>query len=202
MKAVQSENLDREWINDPSAPELWDALRLIEIDLGRGLAELETLAKRGSPLSAMYLGHVNMTGQYGANVNRHLGEKWLRLSADMGSTEARFRLAKYLQEYNRDEGAIILYKLMADQGYMPANFVLGIEYHLGEYVEKDRDLSLHFFRRAEAAGHIHAKHWVSHLLMKDGRILPWLQGAFKKATLLVPMIYYSISRPNSDRLRR
>lgn len=202
MKSCQSENLAREWKEDGQAPDVWDALQLMEVDPQLGLGNLQVLAEGGSSIGAMYLGHIYMTGQYGVNIDRDLGEDWLQRSANMGSIEGCFRLAKYMHADGRDSDAVVLYKQMSDRGYMPANFILGVEYSLGEAVEKDAELSFYFFRKADAAGHLHARHWVSHILMKDGSVLSWFRGILKKIVLFIPMMYYSIKYPNSDRLRR
>lgn len=202
MKSFQSENLAREWGTDHQAPEIWDALQLMKVDAQSGLRDLMELAEGGSAISAMYLGHFYMTGQHGVDIDNDLGERWLRRSADMGSIEGGFRLAKYMQARDRDDEAMVLYRALSNNNYMPANFVLGVEYYLGEAVDKNAEISLEFFKKADAAGHLHAGHWVSYILMKDGGVALWLRGVLKRLALFLPMMYYSVQYPNSDRLRR
>ncbi len=121
----------------------------------------------------------------------------------MGSIEGEYRLAKHFGVSGRGGEAINLYRNLADRGYIPAIFALGFEYYLGNIVENDLDKSLFYFKQADAAGHLHATHWVSYFLMKDRQTLfSWLRGFWKKLRLFIPMMNLSINYPNSDRLRR
>jgi TPR repeat protein len=197
------ESLSREWADDPMAPRLWDSLQLLKTGWHSGLSSLEKLAEDGSALAMMRLGHIYLSGQYGIRENKEAGENWLKRSSDAGSIDGRYRLAKHLQINNHDKSAIELYESLSNLGYAPAMFVLGQAYYSGDLVVRNADTALSYFRRAYAAGHIHAGHWLSHILMKEGKTVgSRLRGVAIRLKMLVPFVRLMVTRPNSDRFRR
>ncbi|MDB5581007.1 MAG: hypothetical protein JWR80_6183 [Bradyrhizobium sp.] len=202
-KTNQGENLTREWSEDPWAREIWHALQLIKADPPSGLAALEELAEAGSPLSMMHLGYIYLAGQFGVGKDLRLAEIWLRRSSNAGSVEGKFFLAKLLHIDGRPTEALSLYDQLASIGFAPATYNLGLQYYLGEVVKKDINKSLLYFEQADAAGHLHSRHWASHILMKDKQALSsWMRGLLKRLKLFIPMITTMRSYPASDRLRR
>lgn len=203
MKSDLGENLRREWETDPHAHELWDGLQAMKVTPATGIKSLEKLGEDGSPLAMMHLGYIYLTGQFGVVQDVPLGEAWMRRSADRGSTEARYRLAKHLQTTGRGGEALCLYEALANAGYAPASFVLGLEYFLGDIVAKDIAMSLAHFRRAYAAGHMHAAHRISFILMKVTRTpVSWIRGFWLRLYTLIPAVRLMVNYPNSDRLRQ
>ena len=197
------ENIAREWEEDPDAPLIWDALQLIKSDSMAGLDALMQLAKNGSALSMMYFGNVYLEGEYGVEVDVSVGERWLRSSADAGSIEGKYRLAKHLQFKKSWDDAEILYHDLAERKYSPAMYVLGQEYYLGENVESDIEKSIEYFEMAEAEGHVISAYSLAGIFMKErGDVVSWFRGVAKRIAICAPMARLITSYPNSDLLRR
>lgn len=196
------ESIAREWQEEPRAPELWDALDATAANADIGLKKLEQLAVEGSSLAQMYLGHIRLTGDYGVPKDWELGEYWLRRSAGGESTEGAYLLAWHLLTSGKADEAVTQYQRLAKLGYSPALYVLGCLYKNGEVVEGNTRTALSYFSAAAEAGHLHAAHWVCHILMRE-RVgsLSWLHGLAKKIALTVPFITTLVWYPSSDRLR-
>ncbi|MEO6388811.1 MAG: tetratricopeptide repeat protein [Croceibacterium sp.] len=201
--AKLGENIAREWSEDAQATELRDALQIVATDAPSGLKMLEKLAANGSSLAKVYLGNIHLRGKHGVPEDGELGESWLRRSAEEGSIEGAYGLASCLLCSGRTDAAITKYQRLADLKYSPALFVLGWQYYRGEGVETNLEKSLFYFKLAEAEGHFHAAHWISHIYMRSNMgLLAWLRGLTKKIVLTIPFVRATVSYPSSDRLRR
>lgn len=196
------EVLSREWLDEPRAADLWDALHEMKTNRDTGISVLNELSRSGSRLSMMYLGQMYLSGQYNVNKNERDGIKLLEISSDLGSIEAGFRLAKHLHLVNKDKTSIILYKALAQSGYSPAMHVLGFEYLLGGLVEKNREYAIMYFSRAYRLGHVYSGHWLSHYFMNKGGLFNWFKGLYIRLSLVLPLMILTLCYPNSDRLRR
>lgn len=196
------ENIAREWSDEPDAPGLWDALQVVKSDPSAGIATLECLANNRSRLAKVYLGDIHLKGKYGVPEDREAGEFWLGRSAQEGSTEGAFLLAWHLLKSGRHEVALAEFRRLADLGYSPASFAVGLLYYRREVVEHNRPLALRYFRQGEAQGHFYASNWACRIKIRgDLGLRERIAGAVKIIALLVPFLRTVWSHPNSDRLR-
>lgn len=196
------ENISREWSSDPHPHKLLNALQLIKSDVPAGVEMLSKLAENGSSLAMMYLGDAYMKGKYGMRKDDDLGEYWLRRSAAGGSIEGAYILAWHLLRSGRTDEALAEYRRLSDLGYSPAQFVLGWQYYKGPAVQRDLPNAMYYLELADKSGHLHAGHWICHILMREHMgPLAWLRGLFKKMRLTIPFVRTMVSYPNSDRLR-
>ena len=202
MTTIQSENLAREWADDPLAPELWDAIQQMQSNASMGIESLEKLAGAGSALAMMRLGYVHLSGQYGVAENADMGEAWLRRSAESGSIEGAFRLANLLLAHGRVDEAMAFFCELSNRGYSPATFILGLELHRGHYIPRDVPRAMNYLDSAMQQGHLRAAHWLSHILIREERgVRPLLRGLFIRLSMMVPFVRLTVYRPKSDRLR-
>jgi TPR repeat protein len=196
------ENIQREWDEDPDAPELWDALELFKTEPAKALATLTDLAERGSALAMMYLGSAYLSGRDGIETNPVLGQEWLVRSARHDSIEGGFGLAcRYdsTGEFGKAEAEL---KMLAERGYSPAMFLLGYKYYKGSWGQQDMAEALHYLSNAEEAGNLIAGHWLSTIYRKENLGLgKKIVGSWKWLMLLRPWITYCVNYPTSDRLR-
>jgi TPR repeat protein len=197
------ENMSREWDEDPCRQELWRALELIEHDAPAGAQELENLSERGSALSMMYLGHALFVGRYGLEKDPVDGEKWLRKSAECGSIEGLYALARLLRDSGRDAEAMGLFKQAAELGYSPAMFGAGWGYYFGLGVDRDIDRAYEYFKKAADAGHLYGIGWESYTFRKRKKnAITWIRNLLIRVPLVFRLIYALITYPSSDRLRK
>jgi TPR repeat protein len=197
------ENISREWDRDLFNQELWRALQLIEHDPLAGVQELESLSQRGSGLSMMYLGHALFVGRYGLESDQVLGESWLSRSADLGSMEAYYTLAKDLQDVGRGEEALEWFKKAANFGYSPAMFAVGWKYYFGQNVERDIVRAHEYFKRAADTGHLYGVLWESHSRREiRSNTATWMRNLSIRIPLVFRLIFALITYPSSDRLRK
>ncbi|WBY08953.1 hypothetical protein PIB19_06030 [Sphingomonas sp. 7/4-4] len=202
-KSPLGENLTREWSEDPYAAELWDSLKQMEVDPAAGLSTLHELSEAGSPLSMMHLGHIYLTGQFGVTKNVGSGEDWLKRSADSGSIEGRYRLAKHLLVSGKQNESMYHFDALVDDGYSPAMFAVGYEYYEGKHLARDFAKSLLYLEKGRASGNLHAGVLLSHILIKHRKnVFARARGIWLRVKAIVPMIYYITNKPKSDRVRR
>lgn len=93
------ENIQREWDEDPQAPELWDALRLFKDDPATALARLTALADSGSALAMVYLGWCHYKGRWRAQ-DPPQALQWLTTAERAGHLHAGHWLSRI---YRKDE---------------------------------------------------------------------------------------------------
>lgn len=94
------------------------------------------------------------------NVEKDLTEQY-RISAEKGSAEAQYQLARRYEEgdgLNQDiTEAMKLYRKAAEQGHCGAQFRLGYLYHTGELVKKDYAESSKWYRLAAEQGDVYSQ---------------------------------------------
>lgn len=196
------ENIQREWDEDPRAPELWDALQLFEGEPTGVLARLTELAEGGSALAMVFLGCAYRTGRRGIAREPALGEQWLARSARAGSIEGRFMLACAYDNDERFGEAEAEMAKLAERGYSPAMFYLGWSHYKGRWGAQDLPQALQWLTMAQRAGHLQAGHWLSCIYRKDRLGLgKAIAGWWIWLRLLRPWISYLRKHPTSDRLR-
>jgi len=196
------ENLLNEWESAPAARAIWFAIEEVDHSGQSGLDALQMLASNGSSLAMYYLGEILAFGKYGLNPDRLAGMDWLQLSADAGSIEGAFLLAKMRLDDGKLSSAHSLLQCLGEQSFSPAIFRLGFLHVKGEQAPKDIDAGMAYFEAASAIGHVHAKMWIAYLLLKGnrgwkGRVL----GFLKRLALPPYVIAIHIKNPDSDLLR-
>lgn len=196
------ENIAREWEQEPHAQELWAAFQLLKFNAVAGLSQFEVLAERGSSLAQMYLGSYRISGKYGVVKNREVGEYWLQCSAESGSIEAAYGLARTLMVARRIDEAKEYYEKIADVGYAPALFALGCLYYNGQFVERDDRRALAYLEKAERLGHLRAACCRCRILIgSNSRTMVRVGSLIRLIALMAMGVRLIISYPASDRLR-
>ena len=197
------ENISHEWDECPCAKDLWRALQLIKEDNTAGVYELNKISARGSALSMMYLGHGFFIGRYGLEKNPSLGEKWLRSSAEHGSIEAIYVLAKNFEATGKGTEAVATFKQAAELGYSPAMFVLGLRYYFGQDVDHDLARAHQYFKKAADAGHLYGVLWEAHTRRKlRNSAITSIRYLWVRVSIVFRLIYALVTYPSSDRLRK
>ena len=196
------ENASREWDADPFGPELWDAMELAEADPEAALCSIRKLAEEGSSLSMRVMGDIYLFGRWGLPEDTDLAELWLRRSAEAGSIDGAFLLARHLNGLANYKEALEQYRELADRGYSPAMFALACAYKNGEGVERDLQKSMEYFRMADRAGHLHSGLWLAWLWRNENLGFAMkVRGYLKSFRMIIPFVNCNIRYPKSDRLR-
>ena len=107
-------------------------------------------AERDCPIAMHRVGVALMGGRQGQEKDVSLGLSWLTRAAKAGCTEASYFLGwHYDQEKTRDSAlAVEWHRLGAAQGGIASMRVLGINYILGEVIEKDESQAMLWVGRA------------------------------------------------------
>ena len=150
----------------------------------------------------MYLGSYRISGKYGIPKDREAGEFWLKCSAERGSIEASYGLARTLMMTKRVDEAREYYEKIGALGYAPAFFALGSMYYTGHVVEKNTQRALAYMEKAERLGHLRAACCRYRVLMgPNSRALVRIGSMIRLIALMAKSARFSISYPTSDRLR-
>lgn len=147
---------------DPKALHLAHAL--LSSNPEAGLAELESLANRGSVMALLYLAN---EWKLKGKDKFPIAQKWYRRAYDKMSATALLNLAlTYSDQGNYDE-AEALWKSGVAKGDGPSMFWLANLYlSNARYVEK-KGQAIDLLEKASALGQIRAKHHLALILMKE-----------------------------------
>ncbi len=204
MSVRYLENFDREWSVEPDAERLLIAAKLQQSNPQECLKIWHDLAQQGSNLAKVYLGDAYANGR---NVDRDIerGMQWYQRASDSGSIEASHRLAFWLWYKGEYQTAVERLKDIGERGFSPALTVLGSIYY-SDYndhtIGSNVELSLKYWRAAEAIGNLIAKRRISIFLRrKDSGLFDKVRGYLKLLRLIPEFMYFSIKYPMSDRLR-
>ncbi|PXA95770.1 hypothetical protein DMC47_18975 [Nostoc sp. 3335mG] len=182
--------------------KLSEALTRVDIEREAGLIELERLATGGSALAMMYIGHIFRSGQYDAPVDKNAGKEWLRKSAEAGSIEGAFRYAHVLCADDQSELAMSVLQLLSSRGYSPASFVLGLAHYRAWDIPQDVETALRYFALASRQRHLLGYQWQSSIYFLHRKsIIKWAAGVVIRLRIALPLMYYFVKRPLSDRVR-
>lgn len=203
MAKLSDSNYRAEWMSDPLAPEIKEAVLEIESGDSVAVSSLERYARGGSTLACFLLGDIFVHGRYGQVINHGLAVHWLKKSADGGSIEGRYRLAKFYEATDLHDAAIENYTILARKhDYAPAMYILGLKLFRGYGALKDLDKGIGYLSSADRRGHLHARHWLSHIWMQsDQPLTKRLMGLWKRIQMILPFVITTIKHPNSDRIR-
>ena len=196
------ENIDLEWERDPYAHFVWDALQLIEVDPEGGISALLDLGAKGSPLALMFAGHRYARGFQNVPKNEETAIRLLKQSLDLGSIEAGYILADMHMTNGRFRDGLDTYYRLSQMGYSPAMYAAGWHYLFGDPSIRDIERGEEFFNRGARHGHFWANLALANLMIRRKKILGFLSGWNRKFASLIPFVYFQVSYPNSDRLRR
>lgn len=133
--------------------------------LEREKAERDTqLAKRKGIQSAM---DQDSSAEFGLDAQGRRTIKWYQRSAERGSAEAQFQLARYY-ELGREvapdlKEAVRWYRSAAEQAYPDAQYYLGMLYYYGIGVDPNPVLASSLVKAASGQGHEAAKRAVAHM---------------------------------------
>lgn len=204
MSVRYLENFDREWSVEPDADRLLFAAKLQQSNPQECLKIWHELAQQGSNLAKFYLGDAYANGR---NVERDIerGMQWYQRASDSGSIEASHRLAFWLWYQGKYQAAVERLKDIGERGFSPALCVLGSIYYSdydGHAIDSNVELSLKYWRAAEASGNLIAKRRISIFLRrKESGLFDKFRGYLKLLHLLPAFFYFSFQYPMSDRLR-
>jgi TPR repeat protein len=200
MNSKMGENIQREWDEEPLARELWEALQARKKDRCEGAAMLTNLAGRGSALAMMYLGHACAADDDRDQAAR--GEEWLIRSAEAGSIEGRFQLARHYERQGAWEKARKELEILAAKSYSPAMYFLGRLFYWGDLKNRDASKAVAYLKLAIDAGDLPSIPMLAQISreeksgMRDRITAHWV--LLKSIPTLLRCVW---SYPNSDRLR-
>jgi len=195
------ENITLEWEGDPYAHFVWDALRLLEVDSEKGMSALLDLGAQGSSLALMFAGHRYAHGINNVSKNEETAIRLLRQSFDLGSIEGGYLLGFQQMANGRLKEGLDTYNRLSDLGYMPAMYVIGYHYVLGDPSIRNTEKGAEFFKRAAHCGHLWARRERANLMIGRKTIHGFVIGWIMKIASVIPFVYFRLSYPNSDRLR-
>ncbi|WP_428685234.1 tetratricopeptide repeat protein [Sphingopyxis sp.] len=200
MGATLGENLQREWDQEPQAPDLWEALKLIDEDRASGISKLTELSATGSALAMMYMGEI-LSREEGES-SSDVAERWLLRSAEAGSIEGRFQLATHYERVRAGQRAIEEHKKLAEVGYAPAMYLLGSIFYSGTLVDRDIHKAVKFFEQAKNAGHLPAMGYLSWIYRSESFGWKSKLRAHWNCLVKIPAVIWFVARhPHSDRMR-
>jgi len=196
MTSRIGENIQREWDEDPAPDKLWDALRVMDKDPEAAIPLLIDLAANGSSLSMVYLGSAYLSGTL--PVDKESGETWLKKSADLGSIEGGYQLARFYEIEKRTEEAREWFASVAERGYSPALYRLGcLHYYAGDIPE-----ALHYLHKAKDAGNLPARGTLSWIYRKENLGLAKRLVSHWHCAAKIPAVTWLLFRYRlTDRLR-
>ena len=187
---------------EPDEPRFRDAVRSLKIDAVSGLEKLENLASIGSALSMYFIGETYLEG-HGVQQDVERGMEWLRRSADAGSIEAAYQLARTYWALDKMDKAVNGLTELSARGFLPAMYNLAQILYSDEYGLKDLNKSRKYYEMAARSGHIIAGKDLSILLIRgDFGTLHVVSGIFMWIKYFFTAIIYMTRYPESDRLRR
>jgi TPR repeat protein len=200
MAARLGENIQSEWDQEPFPGELWDGIEALKRERTTGIAMLTSLAKRGSVLGMMYLGHAFSTSGDTAEVEQ--AEMWLTLAAEGGSIEGRYQLAAHYERLNDGVAAAAQLRALAALGYGPAMYALGRMLYQGDLVDRNVSQAMEYLKMAKGVGHLPSIGFLSWVYRKESF---GIAGNFVSHWLCLTKVpalaWYLMRYPNSDRLR-
>jgi TPR repeat protein len=197
----QSENLAREWSEDPDAPEIWDALQHAISGKPRGLDELVSFAENGSTLAMIYVASAYLDGKYTALSDKGAGEYWLSKATAGGSVEAAYRQGARQLKANRVQDAIKTFESIEGK-YPPAGYALGLLFFEGKSQPRDIGRAKYHAVRSMKLGHLLAKDLVGRIAMIDKRSWhEWLKGLRIRISTFFEVARVARQNLESDRIK-
>jgi TPR repeat protein len=114
-------------------------------------------AAAGIPEAEAMLGVLSAEGAFGVPKNEAQARYWLERASRQGHAKAMLGLSQLYEEGRggpeMKTDALILLKKAAQAGLPEAQFLLGLQYVLGEALPRDVRAGYEWLKRAEAAGH-------------------------------------------------
>lgn len=136
----------------------------------------ERMATLGDASAQVFLGWMYHQG-LGAAKDEARANEWFLRAAESGHAEGMFYAARLLSARGEHGRAFAWYQKASDNGFMPADYRLGISYLKGAGVPLDIDRARYYLRRASDAGHIFALRQLGLLMIRAGDTRTKLSGA-------------------------
>lgn len=115
-------------------------------------------AKKGLAKAQFRVGNSGYFGN-GISCDRDEVKEWYEKAAEQGDVNAKFGLE--LCRFTNYDQALQWCKEQAEAGVAEAQFILGLYYQYGSYVQPDREESFRWFERAGEQGHEAANEWLA-----------------------------------------
>ena len=189
-------------VNDPYLSEYLSAGRTLDRDRPQALREIESLARRGSVLSMLFVADSLRRGSdWKIDLDKSAG--WYGHAASLGSGRAMYGLGRVHLARRELDKAIDALEAACDRGCGAAMWTLGLLYKQGgDGVAPDIDKARALFERGASQGHIWSSRTLSILLM-SGRYGFWARlfgyGRYLTAFIAAPVAIFS---GNTDRIMR
>ena len=119
------------------------------------ISVLEKAANSGNTVSMVNLGNIYENGLLDGKPDYKNALKWYHRAALMGDNTGLFNYANMLHNgygVRRDrETALVIFRKLAERGFKPAPFYIGLYYEKGYVVEKDYATALRFYQLGASA---------------------------------------------------
>lgn len=186
---------------DALADEFFDALLKIENDPINSYNKFYELSKRNSMMSMLYLAEAKELNNLPEHINIDV-YKMYKNAAELGSIEAKYRIAYDLFHQNKYIECIEILEFLDKQNFSPAQFCLGSFFYIGTGVEKNLDRAILIWKSAENNGNILAKKALAEMQIRGEMGLSNIgSGILKFINMVIVGLKLYFIYPNSDRLR-
>ena len=160
-----------------------------------------SLASAGYPSAQLMLGWMLETGR-GVGQDLPGARSWYKMVADTGSPEGLFYLGALELRHHRYQQAVESLERAASQHYMPALYLLGLMYDMGDGVSVDHQKAYRFYEQAAAMGHLFAERAIAVGMIKGRQgLLQRPKGIYLLLKAVLTAFHLGLRDPESDRLR-
>src|SRR5262245_44785590 len=181
---------DIRWENEPDIEEYRRLDALFKVDAERALAGFETLAKRGSIASMLYLAEEYRTGGPSRSKDLNKAKHWYAKADQEGLASASYMLGVVCTRLNEYDEAFAAFSRGATHDYLPAIYRLAMMHHDGLGTSQDIDRCRALLEIAASRGHLFAKRDLATLFIR-GRF--GLISVMRGISLLVSLLFSVIA---------
>jgi TPR repeat protein len=149
----------------------------------------------------LMLGWMLETGR-GVGQDLASARSWYKMVADAGSPEGLFYLGALELRHHRYQEALESLEMAASQHYMPALYLLGLMFDVGDGVSVDHQKAYRFYEQAAAMGHLFAERAIAVGMIKGRQgLMQRPKGIYLLAKAISTAFLLGLRDPESDRLR-
>lgn len=160
-----------------------------------------SLADEGCPTAQLMLGWMLEAGR-GVGQDLPGTRFWYKMVADAGSPEGQFCLGAFELRHHRYREAVESLERAATQHYMPALYLLGLMYDMGDGVSVDHQKAYRFYEQAAAMGHLFAERAIAVGMIRGRQgFMQRPRGIFLLLKAILTAFLLGLRDPESDRLR-
>ncbi len=202
MGTAKMNNYEIEFKRDPLNREV--ALELDDLNNNRRqcINGLEALAEKGSVIAMIAVGDALLTGRYGTQIDEERGIEYFKKAKQMGSIEAAYRLARYLEAKKDYAQAELELRALCEQNFSPAAYLLGHAFYTNRLGKTDKTLAIRYLEKAAKEGHYHAMRWLALIKWRHGSPIQKISSIYTFIVSLWVLFRQIRVSKSSDSLRK